>query len=134
MAITITDKLSWCEFSESQAYTRVTVPPATTEYGLPLAEVSSFRVSVETDGGQNITGGTIDIYLKNHRDGKWYKNPDLSIPLSSIGSPRFQSTDIEVGVDAGEVMPVLNALTATAGTTATVKAIGVKQRGGRYGR
>lgn len=112
--------------TEVQLFTRAEPSVSTPKDWISLSGVKAFRVSVCADSGTLSGAGALEAYLKGSVHPIRNKGLDqpITVTATSCNGAACECQgfpDIEVAVGVGEFAFVLNGLTASAGTTATVK-------------
>lgn len=116
-------------WSESQALSRAAPSSSclatSGAEGMDLRNVRSFRVILEAESGQTLSAGTLLAYVYDFSLAAWVRNPDLDKTVSvTSGTQRRQAwPDQSVIVRTGCVLYATSSVTASGGTTATVRIV-----------
>jgi hypothetical protein len=98
--------------------------PALATEGLPLTEVTGFRVVVSAPAGATLAGGgKLQAYLYNDGLGRWVRNPQLDVTLQAVGRDMV-SPDFQVAVPSGRVFFQASAVTVSTGNAVDVRVEG----------
>lgn len=105
------------QFAQTQNLTGV-APTTDATDGMSLVGVEGYRVTVSAPSGQTITGGTLRCYVYSGPLARWARCAAAMDLTPTTGVRDYVSPDVIVGVGAGRVKYIPNAITLSgAGTT-----------------
>lgn len=107
-------------WSEAQALTRAAPTVsclAATPEGMDLRSVRGYRLMVEADSGQTLSGaGNLRAYYYDFTVGAWARTPELDVAVTLTGVRRQAYADVTSPVRTGCVLYAADTVTVSGGT------------------